>query len=171
MFDEVQCGIGRTGDFCGWKTLAPDVVPDAVSWAKGLAGGFPIGAIWARQPYADLLGPGTHASTFGGTPLACAVALAVLDVIERDQLMANARAMGEYFVSQARSLPGVTQVRGVGLMLGVELATENKPVIAKMAEHGLLGVPAGTRVVRFLPPLNVTRSEMDEAVERLKASL
>jgi len=171
MFDEVQCGIGRTGDFCGWKSIAPDVVPDAVSWAKGLAGGFPIGAIWTRQPYADLLGPGTHASTFGGTPLACAVALAVLAVIEREQLMANARAQGEYFQTRARALPGVTQVRGVGLMLGVELAVENKPVIAKMAEHGLLGVPAGTKVVRFLPPLNVTRAEIDEAVEKLKASL
>jgi acetylornithine/succinyldiaminopimelate/putrescine aminotransferase len=171
LFDEVQCGVGRTGDFCGFKSLAPDVAPDAISWAKGLAGGFPIGAIWARTPFADVLGPGSHASTFGGTPLACAVALAVLEVIERENLMANARMQGEYFVARARGLPGVTQVRGVGLMLGVELDRENKPVIAKMAEHGLLGVPAGTRVVRFLPPLNVTRAEMDEAIEKLRASL
>ncbi len=171
LFDEVQCGVGRTGEFCGFKSLAPDVVPDAISWAKGLAGGFPIGAIWARTPFADLLGPGSHASTFGGTPLACAVALAVLDVIEGENLMANARTQGEYFVERARRLPGVTQVRGVGLMLGVELDRENKPVIAKMAEHGLLGVPAGTKVVRLLPPLNVTRAEMDEAIEKLRASL
>lgn len=171
LFDEVQCGVGRTGEFCGFKSLAPDVVPDAISWAKGLAGGFPIGAIWARTPFADLLGPGSHASTFGGTPLACAVALAVLDVIEGENLMANARTQGEYFVERTRRLPGVTQVRGVGLMLGVELDRENKPVIAKMAEHGLLGVPAGTKVVRLLPPLNVTRAEMDEAIAKLRASL
>ncbi len=171
MLDEVQCGIGRTGDFCGFKSIAPDVQPDSMSWAKGLAGGFPIGAIWARAPYADLLGPGTHASTFGGTPLACAVALAVIEVIEREKLMANARAMGEYFVAKARTLPGVTQVRGMGLMLGVELAQENKPVIAKMAERGLLGVPAGAKVIRFLPPLNVTRAEVDEAIEIMRKVL
>src|ERR1041384_944350 len=103
MFDEVQCGVGRTGEFCGFKAIAPEVVPDAISWAKGLAGGFPIGAIWARKPYADLLGPGTHASTFGGTPLACAVSLAVLDAVER--LKPNVRELGRYFMDKLRNLP------------------------------------------------------------------
>jgi len=171
MYDEVQCGIGRTGEFCGFKAIAPDAVPDAISWAKGLAGGFPIGAIWARQPYQDVLGPGTHATTFGGTPLACSVALAVLATIEKNGLMANARTQGEYFMRELRKLPRVKEVRGLGLMIGVELDVEAKPVILKMADRGLLGVIAGTNVVRFLPALNVTRAEVDEAVEKLGQTL
>jgi len=140
MFDEVQCGVGRTGEFCGFKAIAPDVVPDAVAWAKGLAGGFPIGAIWARTPFADVLGPGTHASTFGGTPLACAVSLSVLDAVER--LLPNVREVGRYFVEQLRKLP-VKDVRGVGLMVGVELAGESRPVIVRMAERGFAGRDRG----------------------------
>lgn len=185
MFDEVQCGMGRTGDFCGFKAIAPDVVPDAISWAKGLAGGFPIGAIWARHPYADVLGPGTHASTFGGTPLACAVSLSVLDAVEK--LMPNVREVGRYFAERLRELPcsrsvsfgptaahaaaTVKEVRGIGLMIGVELDGEAKPVIARMAERGLLGIGAGMNVIRFLPALNTTRAEVDEAVQKLKESL
>jgi acetylornithine/N-succinyldiaminopimelate aminotransferase len=168
MFDEVQCGVGRTGEFCGFKAIAPDVVPDAMSWAKGLAGGFPIGAIWARKPFADILSPGTHASTFGGTPLACAVSLAVLDEVVK--LMPSVRDVGRYFVEKLRELP-VKEVRGIGLMIGVELAMESKPVIAKMAERGLLGIPAGTNVVRFLPALNTTRAEVDEAVRKFREAL
>ena len=171
MYDEVQCGIGRTGEFCGFKAIAPDAIPDAISWAKGLAGGFPMGAIWARQPYQDVLGPGTHATTFGGTPLACSVALAVLATIEKNGLMANARTIGDYFIRELRQVPGVKEVRGVGLMIGVELNVEAKPVILKMAERGLLGVIAGTHVVRFLPALNTTRAEVDEAVEKLRQTL
>ncbi|HUK82046.1 MAG TPA: aspartate aminotransferase family protein [Verrucomicrobiae bacterium] len=168
MFDEVQCGVGRTGEFCGFKSIAPDVVPDAISWAKGLAGGFPIGAIWARKPYADLLGPGTHASTFGGTPLACAVSLAVLDEVEK--LLPNAREVGKCFIEKLRALP-VKDVRGVGLMIGVELNVDAKPVIAKLAERGLIGVLAGTHVIRFLPPLNITRADVDEAVRKFREAL
>ena len=171
MYDEVQCGIGRTGEFCGFKTIAPDAVPDAISWAKGLAGGFPMGAIWARQPYQDILGPGTHATTFGGTPLACSVSLAVLERLEKDGLLANARTQGDYFMSELRELPGVKEVRGIGLMVGMELTVEAKPFILKMAEHGLIGVIAGTHVVRFLPALNVTRTEVDEAVKKLRETL
>jgi acetylornithine/succinyldiaminopimelate/putrescine aminotransferase len=168
MFDEVQCGVGRTGEFCGFKAIAPDVVPDAISWAKGLAGGFPIGAVWARQPFADVLGPGTHASTFGGTPLACAVSLSVLDEVEK--LMPNVREVGNYLVQKLRAL-AVKDVRGIGLMVGVELAVEAKPVIVRMAASGLIGVAAGTNVIRFLPALNTTRAEVDEAVQKLKAAL
>jgi acetylornithine/succinyldiaminopimelate/putrescine aminotransferase len=171
MYDEVQCGIGRTGEFCAWRALAPDVVPDAMSWAKGLAGGFPIGAIWARQPYADLLQPGTHASTFGGTPLACAVALSVLEALDQQQLYANAREQGAYLVAQLRALPNVKEVRGLGLMIGVETTIENKVVVAKMAERGLLGIPAGTHTVRLLPPLNITRAEATEAIAKLAQAL
>ena len=162
MYDEVQCGI---------KAIAPDAVPDAISWAKGLAGGFPIGAIWARQPFQDVLGPGTHATTFGGTPLACSVALAVLETIEKNGFMANARSQGEYFARELRKLPGIKEVRGMGLMIGAELNVEAKPVILKMAERGLLAIIAGTHVVRFLPALNVTRAQVDEAVEKMRQTL
>jgi acetylornithine/N-succinyldiaminopimelate aminotransferase len=168
MYDEVQCGVGRTGEFCGWKAIAPDVLPDAMSWAKGLASGFPIGAIWAREPYQNVLGPGTHASTFGGTPLACAVSLAVLDEVVK--LLPNVREVGRYFMAKLRELP-VKEVRGLGLMIGVELAVESKPVIGKLTECGLLAVPAGTHVVRFLPPLNITKADVDEAVEKFRGAL
>jgi len=171
MFDEVQCGIGRTGEFCAFKMIAPDVVPDAISWAKGLAGGFPIGAIWARGPYADVLQPGTHASTFGGTPLACAVALSVLAKIVGDGLMANARDVGGYLMGQLRPLAGVKEVRGLGLMIGIETAVENKTLVNKLAGRGLLAVPAGTHTVRLLPPLNITRAEADEAVAKFAQAL
>jgi acetylornithine/N-succinyldiaminopimelate aminotransferase len=169
MVDEVQCGIGRTGEFCGFKAIAPEVQPDAISWAKGLAGGFPIGAIWARSPYANILQPGTHASTFGGTPLACSVALEVLDTIEKQHLMQNAREIGSYFINLLRhlNLPVIKEVRGIGLMIGVELTVEVKPVIANMMEGGLLAIPAGTNVIRFLPPLNITRDEVNEAAQKL----
>lgn len=171
QFDEVQCGIGRTGEFCGYRAIAPDVVPDSISWAKGLAGGFPMGAMWARAPYADVLGPGTHATTFGGTPLACAVALAVLEKIQADNLPANARVVGEYFMGRLRQLPGIREVRGIGLMIGVELTREAKPVLLRMAQEGLLGVLAGTQVIRFLPALNTTRAEADEAIEKFARAL
>jgi predicted acetylornithine/succinylornithine family transaminase len=169
MYDEVQCGIGRTGEFCAWRTIAPDVAPDAMSWAKGLAGGFPIGAIWARGPYADLLQPGNHASTFGGTPLACAVALAVLDEVVK--LLPNVREQGRYLLTKLRTLPGVKEVRGIGLMIGVDTGLENKALVTKMAARGLLGIPAGTHTVRLLPALNITRAEADEAVAKFAQAL
>ena len=175
MFDEVQCGLGRTGDFCGFRSIASDVQPDAISWAKGLGGGFPIAAVWIRGPYADVLGPGTHGTTFGGTPLACSVALAVLDTLERDGLLRNARELGQYFIGKLQALaakyPAIREVRGLGLMIGVELTLEARPAVLKLAEHGLIGIAAGTNVVRFLPPLNITRAEVDEAVEKLGRAL
>jgi len=166
MFDEVQCGLGRTGDFCGFRSIASDVQPDAISWAKGLGGGFPIAAVWIRGPYADVLGPGTHGTTFGGTPLACSVALAVLDTLERDGLLRNARELGQYFIGKLQALaakyPAIREV---------ELTLEARPAVLKLAEHGLIGIAAGTNVVRFLPPLNITRAEVDEAVEKLGRAL
>jgi acetylornithine/N-succinyldiaminopimelate aminotransferase len=171
MVDEVQCGMGRTGEFLGFRSIAPDVQPDAISWAKGLGGGFPIAAVWVREPYADVLGPGTHGTTFGGTPLACSVALTVLDTLERDGLLRNAREVGDYFMGRLRALskqcPVICDVRGMGLMIGVETAMEARPTVLKLAEHGLIGVAAGTNVVRFLPPLNIARADVDEAIEKM----
>src|SRR3954469_11161349 len=137
MFDEVQCGLGRTGHWGGWQAIAPDVQPDAVSWAKGIAGGFPLGAIWVSdrpvtlktgetKPLCDLLGPGSHGTTFGGTPLVSAGANEVLAVIEEEGLLANAREQGAFALEQLRGLgsPLVKQSRGVGLMLAFELVPD-----------------------------------------------
>ncbi len=179
LFDEVQSGLGRTGDLCAWKTILGDaaaLVPDAVSWAKGLGGGFPIGAAWISDrpagdtPLSGLLPPGSHGTTFGGSPLASAAGLAVLAEIEAEGLCANAREQGSYILEQVGgwdALPVLSSVRGLGLMLGFVLdpAVAAAPaVVGKLMEAGLLTVPAGPGVIRWLPPLNVTRDEIDQAL-------
>ncbi len=202
MLDEVQCGLGRTGESCAWRAVLKDsgvkIEPDAVSWAKGLAGGFPMGGIWAKAApimegvndglICDLLGPGTHGSTFGGTPLGSVAALAVLKEIEDKDLIRHAGEMGDYARQRVKDepLPFVTGMRGLGLMLGFVLdtgAVETLPafvgcgltpsafVVRQLQEAGLLTVPAGPGVVRWLPPLNVTKDEMDEAFAIMKEVL
>jgi acetylornithine/succinyldiaminopimelate/putrescine aminotransferase len=184
IYDEVQCGLGRTGHWCGWHaTGAADAIPDAISWAKGIGGGFPLGAFWVREPFADLLGPGTHGTTYGGSPLACAAANAVFDTIEKENLLENTNARGTQLRSAVSGLgsPLVRDVRGAGLLLGVEITDfrwqdqkEDDPrpaalrLTLKLLEHGLLVVPAGENVIRLLPPLNVTAAECDEAVALLR---
>ncbi len=189
FFDEVQCGLGRTGDWCGWKSIAPDVVPDGVSWAKGIAGGFPLGAVWIRdhavemktgekKSLADILGPGSHGSTFGGTPLVCAGALEVLRVIEEEKLLQNARTLGAYAVQRLEMLPSppIAEVRALGLMIGIELAEDfgsandrapSLQLVDRLHEAGMLSIPAGNHTIRWLPPLNVTRAEIDAAIDIL----
>jgi len=182
FYDEVQCGFGRTGHWCGWHaTGAPDAVPDAVSWAKGIGGGFPLGAFWVREPFDDLLGPGTHGTTYGGSPLACAAAKAVFDTIEKENLLANARDRGAQLSAAAGKMPRVREVRGAGLLLGVEvedlppLEGEEGTVALRLTKRlikaGLLVVPAGEQTIRLLPPLNVTAAECDEAAEILHGVL
>ena len=179
FFDEVQCGLGRTGDWCGWHASgADDVVPDAISWAKGIGGGFPLGAFWVREPYADLLGPGTHGTTYGGSPLACAAANAVFDTIEAENLLANARERGEQLRKGAKTLPLVREARGAGLLIGLEIgdfAPDHEETGApalrltlRLLKAGLLVVPAGEQVIRLLPPLNVASAECDEALRILR---
>jgi acetylornithine aminotransferase/acetylornithine/N-succinyldiaminopimelate aminotransferase len=189
MFDEVQCGLGRTGEWCGWKSIAPDMMPDAVSWAKGIAGGFPLGAIWVNEravtlkngtvkKLCDLLGPGTHGTTFGGTPLVCAGANEVLAVIEEEGMLENAKSVGAHALAVLRAIPSpfIREVRGIGLMLGIELSQdfaaraklpEGKApslfLVEKLHEAGLLTIPSSTHALRWLPALNVTREEIDEA--------
>ena len=195
MFDEIQCGFGRTGDWCAWRSLgAPEVVPDAISWAKGMAGGFPMGAIWVRDRpitladgtgnrLGDLYGPGTHGTTFGGNPIACMSALETFRIIEEEDLLANAATLGKFAIDSIASLasPWITTVRGVGLMIGIVLNSEMfsrsahgespRPpallVVDRLQEAGLLAVPSGTHVVRWLPPLNVTRTDVERAVSIL----
>ena len=179
FFDEVQCGLGRTGDWCGWHASgADDVVPDAISWAKGIGGGFPLGAFWVREPYADLLGPGTHGTTYGGSPLACAAANAVFDTIEKENLLANTCERGEQLRKDARTLPLVREARGAGLLIGLEIGDfapgqeeTGLPALRltlRLIKAGLLVVPAGEQVIRLLPPLNVASAECDEALRILR---
>jgi acetylornithine/succinyldiaminopimelate/putrescine aminotransferase len=189
----VQCGHFRTGRFQSYQRILEGVpggdrfLPDGVSMAKSLGGGFPIGAFWVREQVhgiklADLLGPGTHATTFGGTPLACAVALKVLEVIERDHLAENARRLGDWLKAElerlVQSYPQVIKaVRGLGLMIGFELVEKEQiPALAgkdktasiqfvnRLHEAGLLTVPSGAQVVRLLPALNLTPAEAEEGI-------
>jgi acetylornithine aminotransferase/acetylornithine/N-succinyldiaminopimelate aminotransferase len=189
MLDEVQAGHFRTGKFHGWQRVlennTEDFQPDAVSMAKSLGGGFPIGAFWVRDKYAELLSAGTHATTFGGNPLGCAVALKVLEVIERDQLAENAREIGGFITGELqrliRKFPAVLkEVRGFGLMIGLEFradaagfrASEKAPslqVVERLHSAGVLTVPAGTSVIRLLPALNITRPEAMEGLHAIEA--
>jgi len=178
LFDEIQCGLGRTGHWCGWQSLVPDITPDAVSWAKGIANGFPLGAFWAtsgRGNLCDILGPGTHGTTYGGNPVSCAAGLKVLEIIERDGLIAHAAVQGERLAQGLRALqsPAVSTVRHLGLMIGLELR-EGLPaldIVKRLMADGLLTIPAGERVVRLLPPLNVTSEEIDEAITKIGQAL
>jgi acetylornithine aminotransferase/acetylornithine/N-succinyldiaminopimelate aminotransferase len=188
LMDGVQCGHFRSGRFQSFQRILEGVpggdkfLPDGVSMAKSLGGGFPIGAFWAREPHGTLLGPGTHATTFGGTPLACAVALKVFEVIERERLADNARTLGAWFKGELERLvaqhPGILRgVRGLGFMLGLELApreqipalaAHEKPAALQMVnrlhEAGLLTIPSGSQVIRFLPALNLTQPQAEEAL-------
>lgn len=185
LFDEVQAGHFRTGKFQSWQRILENenvgVVPDAVSMAKSLGGGFPIGAFWVREKLANVLSPGTHASTFGGTPLACAVALTIFDVIEREKLADNARSLGDLLLTELQTLeqkfPKVVKiVRGLGLMIGIEFQPQFKAaeIVKQLHERNLLTVPAGNSVIRLLPALNLSRGKAEEGlriIEKLVVDL
>ena len=168
MLDEVQCGIGRTGRFYSFEHLG--VTPDAIGMAKGLGGGFPIGAMWVRERYAELFHPGNHGTTFGGTPLACSAALAVLDVIEREHLLEKVRTQSVAWHESLRKLAAdfpkqVSNVRGIGYLLGMQMTGDPTPYIAALRERGLLAPSAGGNVIRLLPPLNATTDELAKSVQ------
>lgn len=163
-FDEIQCGVGRTGRFLASEHAG--VVPDIVTLAKGLAGGVPIGALAMTDAVAAAMPAGGHGTTFGGNPLAAAAGLAVLEEIEARDLMAHAERMGRRFREGIEALgsPRVREVRGLGLMLGVELKEKAAPVIAALRDEGLLLINAGASVIRFVPPLVIGEDEVDEAL-------
>jgi len=173
LCDEVQCGLGRTGEWMGYKHYGLE--PDAFSLAKSLGNGFPIGAICTSSRLANVFQPGNHASTFGGNPLACAAAIATIDTIEEERLVAKAAQSGELlkegldmFVDKYEH---VTEVRGKGLMLGLVLDQPVKPLLEAMRNIGLLGLAAGENVLRLLPPLNVKDDELEEALDMLDDAL
>src|SRR5437764_10779568 len=176
LFDEVQAGHFRTGKFQSWQRILENenvgLVPDAVSMAKSLGGGFPVGAFWVREKFANVLSAGTHATTFGGTPLACAVALKIFDVIEREKLDRNARDTGDFLLRELQTVqqrfPKVVKaVRGLGLMIGIEFQPQFKAVeiVKELHKRNLLTVPAGNSVIRLLPALNLRKSEAEEGLQ------
>ena len=155
LMDEVQAGIARTGEFLGFQKSG--VRPDAIAMAKGLGGGFPIGAIWVEDSRTSLFNPGSHGTTFGGSPLACSAAHAVLDVIEKEDLTARAKQLGNFLLQEIQQLAEkfpqqILEVRGRGLMLGIQLTDEPGELVSILREKGLLAVGAAGQTLRLLPP-------------------
>ena len=170
IFDEVQCGMGRTGKLFAYELA--NVTPDIMGLAKGIGGGFPVGAVLATEKAASGMVPGTHGSTYGGNPLAMAAANAVLDVINEPDFLSSIIKKGNKLKDDLTSLvdkhPSVLEsVRGVGLMLGVKSIGPNLELMTALRENKLLTVVAGENVVRILPPLNVSEDELDEAVQKI----
>lgn len=172
ILDEVQTGNGRTGRYFAYQHTS--IMPDVVTTAKGLGNGFPIGACLARGKAAEIFGPGNHGTTYGGNPLACAAALAVINTIEQDKLCQHAASLGQYILDsfhiQLADKPYIKEIRGKGLMIGIELkdAGTELAVLAKV-KGVLLNITGGGRVVRLLPPLIMNQSEADLLVNTVSS--
>ncbi|MDD2421119.1 MAG: aspartate aminotransferase family protein [Heliobacteriaceae bacterium] len=166
IFDEVQCGLGRTGKLFAHEHYG--VTPQIMTLAKALGGGVPIGALLATDQVAAAFGPGDHASTFGGNPLVTAAGLAVMDVLLNNGLLGRCQEIGAYFLGHLRRLAAkhqmITQVRGLGLMLACELDRDGAPVVAACLEKGLIINCTAGKVLRFVPPLIISREDVDQAV-------
>ncbi len=191
LLDEVQCGFGRMGPMMGWRAFSETLQPDVISWAKGMGGGFPIGGFWISDrmiqgdevTLSSLLGPGSHGSTYGGNPLACAVSHAVISEILEQDLGQNAQTRAAQIREEIASWEHelVVEVRGEGLLLGIALDSRKVPLregemasikaCNTLASLGLLVPPAGGETIRLLPPLNVTAQEVSEALALLKQGL
>lgn len=174
MLDEVQCGIGRTGAFYAFEHAG--VRPDAIGMAKGLGGGFPIGAMWVGEKAADLFHPGSHGTTFGGTPLACAAALAVLDIIEKEHLLEKVRRNSIPWILELKKLATefpqhLTAVRGYGYLVGLQMSGDTAPYLTALRDAGMLVPSAGGNVIRLLPPLTATPQELEQSVQILRKVL
>ncbi len=173
IVDEVQTGIGRTGKFFAYQHYG--ITPDIITLAKGLGGGLPIGAIIAKKEIADVLTPGMHASTFGGGLVICRAALAVLKAVQKEKLLANANKMGQYLFASLGALKEkyamIKDVRGIGLMVGVELNGEGKTIVQNCMEMGLLINCTHGNVLRLMPALNVNKKQIDKAMSILESAL
>ena len=166
IFDEVQCGLGRTGTFLAYQQY--NVEPDVFTLAKALGGGFPIGAMLAKEHAAMIFGPGDHASTFGGNPLACAAAIAVVETLLNEGVLENCCRVGTYFKEQLQGLSAqynyVREVRGLGLMLGMELTILGADFVSACREQGLLINCTNQNVLRFVPPLIITQEDVNQGI-------
>lgn len=177
IFDEVQCGLGRTGKMFGYEHFG--IEPDIFTLAKALGGGFPIGALCAKEPFASAFEPGDHGSTFGGNPLACSAGFAALSTIINDELCDNSTRMGEYFIEKLNKLKEkhsiITEVRGKGLMIGVQLASPKAVEIKKKClVQGFLIGSVGENIIRMLPPLIIAKEDIDlyiAAMDKILASI
>ncbi|MBW5448449.1 acetylornithine transaminase [Cohnella sp. CFH 77786] len=173
ILDEVQTGMGRTGKLFAYQHY--DVEPDIFTLAKGIGSGFPVGAMLAKQPYVSGFAPGAHATTFGGTPIAMSVVAATIETMLRDKVADRAAEAADYLIAQLRQhldgVPGVTDIRGKGLLVGILCDSPAADAIAELHKRGLLVVPAGPNVIRLLPNLLVTHEEIDEAVGLIAAVL
>lgn len=169
IFDEVQCGVGRTGKFFAFENYG--VIPDVVTMAKGLANGLPIGALMVNKKYSPVLTYGDHASTFGGNPISTAGANVVFDEIINNGILNNVKTNGEYLFSKLNKLKSkydfIKDVRGLGFMVGVEFEFEVTSIISNLKDNGLLVLNAGTNVLRLLPPLIVNKKHIDEATDTI----
>jgi acetylornithine/N-succinyldiaminopimelate aminotransferase len=168
VFDEVQTGVGRTGSFFAWEQL--ETKPDAVTLAKGLANGLPIGALLVADEHAGAFEPGDHASTFGGNPVACAAACAVVETVD-DELLADVQRKSAQLKRRLERLPAAVEVRGRGFLLGLEIDRVASDAIAECLERGVLIGSAGERVLRITPPLTITDDELSHAVTVLEEVL
>lgn len=173
IFDEVQTGMGRTGRMFAYKNFG--IEPDVMTLAKSLGGGFPIGAMVASKVYADVLSPGTHATTFGGGPLACAAAQAVFEAIEKEKLLANTMIAGSHLFRRLGELkkkhPLIREVRGMGLMAGLELEIDGKGIYEECLKRKLLINCTQGNVLRLMPPMVVKEKEIDRAIHILDEAL
>jgi acetylornithine/N-succinyldiaminopimelate aminotransferase len=171
--DEIQCGLGRTGRWCGYQKFV--AAPDVLCLAKPLAGGLPLGAFIASEKFADAFSPGLHGSTFGGGPLVCAAALAFLETIEKDNLLENIRARGAELKAGLEKLAArfdfIREVRGEGLMLGVELTVDGAPYVSAALRRGLIVNCTHERTLRLLPPFVVTAKQIREFLSRFEVVL
>ena len=172
ILDEVQTGMGRTGTTFAYQQMG--VTPDILLLAKGLGGGLPIGAVLARRGIADTLSPGTHASTFGGNPLVCAGALQVLETVGKPAFLRQVRKKGELLKTKLLKLqkkfPVIDEIRGKGLMIGLQLNQSGAPIVEACRQHRLLINCTQGKVLRLMPALNVSSQQMNQAVERLDAA-
>ena len=171
ILDEVQCGIGRSGKFFAFEHSK--IVPDIVPIAKGIGGGFPIGACLMTKKVAKCMGPGSHGSTFGGNPLAMTVGNAVMDQIFKKNFLKNVQNISKYFMESLNELKNqfphvILEVRGLGLLVGIKVKPDQNLFIRKLLDNKLLTVKAAENVIRLLPPLNVKKQNIDEAIEILK---
>jgi acetylornithine/succinyldiaminopimelate/putrescine aminotransferase len=169
ILDEVQTGIGRTGKWFGYQHY--DVQPDIITMAKALGGGVAIGAMMAKPLVAASLAPGTHASTFGGNCLACAAGIAVIEAIEEENLLENAAKMGQYAADKLNQLKNkhriIDHIRGKGLMIGIQLKSPGAEIVNKCLDAGLRINCTQETVLRFMPPMNVTAGQIDDAAKIL----
>ena len=168
ILDEVQCGIGRTGDFFAFEKSK--VRPDIVPIAKGIGGGFPLGAVLMNKKVASGMTPGTHGSTFGGNPLAMTIGNTVMDTVSNKKFLNNVKRLSKYFFSHLNNLKEkypniIKEIRGRGLLIGIQLQTDQTKFIKKLMDNKLLTIRAAENVVRVLPPLNVKKSEIDRALK------